>query len=640
MIQYNIDFLIAGLVFLMVLLIHFVRVDRLNGFGGKLFWFFIMEGAATIIADIVATVLCNKTDPDYNSVIIAATTIVYMLEILATFTFYVFTQNLRHCDQKIKKRNIAVALVPVSLMEILVLSNIFFHQFFYCNSRGEYIYGPWYLLIYVYTMSFVVVAIWNCICHANEYVKKELQAVWEFVLIGFVCTAIESVHHELLLTEFGIAVGTVVVSWIIYNPQTVVDSLTGVYAKGHLNQWLPEQIRKGKQFHVLQISMWKLKQINKLYGNSIGDRILLQRAEELKNLKENNDIFRIHGNQFLIFSKNKSDYEETKRDILQLFHTQIQIGEDSIDFPATICGIMDAQELVDIDMLLAYLEYLSLLKPKGDKTTLIENDETTKRGFLYEQRVKKYMNTAIEDDLFEVYYQPLYSVKDGHYVTMEALSRLKHPTLGMIPPDIFIGQAEKDGQIIKLGKLQFKRVCRFMKSHTELMKQIGSVKFNLSPLELLNAGYSQELIRTIKEFELPYRWFQFEITETVATEYSEELYKTIKDFRDVGIEICLDDFGSGYANLNTILKLPFSTVKLDRSMLNGICEDKQIALLYKNIVAIMQNLGHVVVAEGVETEEEVKLLKEWGVDLIQGYYYTRPMSRKDLLSIDLNKQLS
>ena len=112
----------------------------------------------------------------------------------------------------------------------------------------------------------------------------------------------------------------------------------------------------------------------------------------------------------------------------------------------------------------------------------------------------------------------------------------------MIPPDIFISQAEKNGQIIQLGKLQFRRVCRFMKSHKELMKRIDSVKFNLSPLELLKPGYSQELIMIIKEYDLPYSWFQFEITETVATEYSEELYETISDFQSVGIEICLDDF--------------------------------------------------------------------------------------------------
>lgn len=516
-----------------------------------------------------------------------------------------------------------------------MIANIFFGQFFYCNAQGEYLYGPWYLGIYIHTMFFVALAMWNFVFHGDEYGENELHAVWEFVLIGFTCTAIEAVYQQYLLTEFGLVIGIFIVFWTIYNPQTVVDSLTGVFAKGYLNQWIPEQMKRAKEFDVLQISMWKLKQVNKLYGNSVGDQLLIDVAEELKQIIAGNYIFRIHGNQFLIFSMNKADYEKTKKAVLKIFQTPFHVGDERIDFSATICGITDVQELVDSDMMLAYLEYLILLKPKSDKTTLIENSEETRQGFLYEQRVKKYMNTAIEDDLFEVYYQPLYSVKDGRYVTMEALSRLKHSTLGMIPPDIFISQAEKNGQIIQLGKLQFRRVCRFMKSHKELMKRIDSVKFNLSPLELLKPGYSQELIMIIKEYDLPYSWFQFEITETVATEYSEELYETISDFQSVGIEICLDDFGSGYANLNTILKLPFSTVKLDRSMLHGICEDQQVALLYKNMVSIMQNLGHKVVAEGVETQEEVELLKEWGVDLIQGYYYTRPLSRVDLLSLQM-----
>lgn len=634
--QNNMDFLIAGFVFLVVLLVHFVRYNRLNGMSGKIFWIFMIEGLLCTISDIAGTFLIYQRNPIYNHGIIAATTVLYFLQVLVPYTFYGFTQILRNCERKIKKRNISIAAIPVIIMEILLLANVVFRQFFYCNSQGEYLYGPWYLLIYIHTMLFVVLAIWNCVFHAAEYRQNELHAVWGFVIVGFVCTAIESVYHQYLLTEFGLSIGIVIVFWTIYNPQTVADSLTGVFAKGYLNQWVPEQVQRGRQFHVLQISMWKLKQINKLYGNSVGDQILIQVAEELKQINEENYIFRIHGNQFLLFATNQKDYEENKKAILQLFQTPFQVGDEIIDFSATICGIVDAQELVDTDMLLAYLEYLILLKPKSEKTTLIENSEKTRQGFLYEQRVKKYINTAIEEDLFEVYYQPLYSVKDGHYVTMEALSRLRHPTLGMIPPDIFINLAEKNGQIIQLGKLQFRRVCSFMREHKDLMKQIGSVKFNLSPLELLKTGYSQELIKIIDEFKLPYDWFQFEITETVATEYSEELYKTIKDFRTVGIEICLDDFGSGYANLNTILKLPFSTVKLDRSMLHGICEDEHIALLYKNIVSIMQNLGHKVVAEGVETEQEVSLLKEWDVDLIQGYYYTKPLSRDDLLSFELS----
>ena len=636
MIQYNMDFLIAGLIFLLILFVHFVRYKQLTGISGKLFWIFIIGAVLCSISDLVSCMLIQKRNPAYNSLIIGVTTFLYLMEVLIPYVFYGLIQILRYCEHKMKKRNIMLGMIPAIFMESLVILNIFHGQFFYCNTNGEYLYGPWYLMIYIYTFFFVVIAMYNFIFHQDEYGKNELRAVWEFVVVGFVCTAIEAVYSQYLLTEFGLIIGIFIIFWTLYNPQTVVDSLTGVFAKGYLNQWIPEQMKREQKFHVLQISIWKLKQVNKLYGNSVGDKLLIDVADELNQITEGNYIFRIHGNQFLIFSMSQADYEKTKQEVMELFQTPFDIGDEMIDFPATICGITDAEELVDNDMMLAYLEYLILLKPKSDKTTLIENSETTRQGFLYEQRVKKYMNTAIEDDLFEVYYQPLYSVKDGHYVTMEALSRLKHPTLGMIPPDIFINLAEKNGQIIELGKLQFRRICRFMKSHTALMKQIGSIKINLSPLELLKTGYSQELFKIINELELPYSWFQFEVTETVATEYSEELYKTISDFREVGIEICLDDFGSGYANLNTILKLPFSTVKLDHSMLDGICEDQQIALLYKNMVSILQNLGHKVVAEGVETQKEVALLEEWGVDLIQGYYYTRPLSRDDLLSFKVS----
>ena len=379
------------------------------------------------------------------------------------------------------------------------------------------------------------------------------------------------------------------------------------------------------------IDLWKLKQVNKLYGVTIGDELLIQIAEYLHKINETNHVFRIHGNRFFVFTSSLMNYEMNKDEIMQLFERPFKVKGERITFSAAICGIINVQEMKEIDLLIDYLEYLVQLKPTSERTILIQNDQHTKEGFLYEQEVKKYMATAIERDLFEVYYQPLYDLKEKRYRTMEALSRLRHPSLGMISPEVFIGIAEKHGQITKLGYLQFRKVCKFIKEHPQIMEKIESIKYNLSPLELLKPGYSKKLLRTIEEFDISFSYFQFEITETVATEYSEALYQTIADFRKSGIQICLDDFGSGYANLNTVLKLPFSTIKLDRSLLNGICYDDQIALLYKNIVAVMQNLGHKVVAEGVETQKEIDLLKQWGVDLVQGYYYTKPLDSEQII---------
>ena len=183
-----------------------------------------------------------------------------------------------------------------------------------------------------------------------------------------------------------------------------------------------------------------------------------------------------------------------------------------------------------------------------------------------------------------------------------------------------------------------RRVCRFLKEHRELMEQIQNVKINLSPTELMKSGHAGRLIGIIREFGLKPSYFQFEITETVATEYSESLSQAAAEFVEAGIGLCLDDFGAGYANLNTVLKLPFSEIKLDKSLLVGICEDDRIASLYQSIVAALQNMGYAVIAEGVETPKELGLVSRWGVDLIQGYYFSRPLPGEALLSAVLDRE--
>lgn len=135
------------------------------------------------------------------------------------------------------------------------------------------------------------------------------------------------------------------------------------------------------------------------------------------------------------------------------------------------------------------------------------------------------------------------------------------------------------------------------------------------------------------EYGLPCSCFQFEITETVATEYSASLTRVAESLQAAGIGLCLDDFGSGYANLNTVMQLPFSVIKLDRSLLFHICTDKKAALFYQSIVAAFCRLGYRIVAEGVETQEEMELLRSWNVDMIQGYYFSRPLPPDDLLRL-------
>lgn len=200
----------------------------------------------------------------------------------------------------------------------------------------------------------------------------------------------------------------------------------------------------------------------------------------------------------------------------------------------------------------------------------------------------------------------------------------------MIPPDIFISIAERHGWIIPISLLQFENICRFFSEHREFLDKFQSVKFNLSPVELLKPGHCMQLGKMIEKYDLPPSFFQMEITETVATTCSEVLFNELRFLLDMGVTLNLDDFGSGYANLNTVRQMPFTYVKVDRSLIINIDNDEEAAKFYDNIIKLLHNMEYIIISEGVEYQSQLDLLKKWGVNLIQGYYYSKPLNEKAL----------
>ena len=370
-----------------------------------------------------------------------------------------------------------------------------------------------------------------------------------------------------------------------------------------------------------------------LYGSKFGDELLCGIAEELEKIPETEHAFRLSGKRFAVICSSLYAYESTRRIVVDFLRETQHHGQAKIQVSGIVCGVLNAQEIGDYDALMSYIDYLISLAPSSMETIFLQGDKNTRKGFLNRKEIERYLHTAIEKDLFELHYQPVFSVEKNKFVTMEALSRLRHPTLGPVSPDIFIEIAEHNGQIVQIGQLQFQRLCRFVQEHPELMDKLDNVKFNLSPAEILQEGCSKVLLRTIQEFGLPYSFFQFEITETVATEYSGRLYQVVEDFQKCGIGLSLDDFGSGYANLDTVLKLSFSSIKLDRSLLNKITEDEKARMFYKNIVAMLKNMGYSIISEGVEYQSEVEFLRACGVDMIQGYYFSKPLPADELIGL-------
>lgn len=633
MMMYNADFLIAAVVILLLVLRNFLDQKRAEDLNSRVFLFFAVIGILDVIAELVSNYYITSGDGDFGLAAVVTTTIFYLFQALLPYALLCYIMTL-HDNKLISVKKMLLAGLATILLASIVLTNPFTEKLFYFDVSAGYVEGPWYRLMYYSALFHLAVILILVISWRKEFGPQKTKVILDILILCGCGVVIQLLHYPLLMTGFGMSLGILALFLTINNPNANRDSLTGVYNHLYLTRRSDELITAGKSFHIITIYLYQLKHINKVSGVEGGDYILQLTAKKLEELCGSR-VFRITGKRFLVLTISLQEYEYYITQIKKMFETDMQLDADSSKpaTPVILSGIVHGQKLGTSGLMLEYAEYLESLSMQNGMIEVIQDDQQTMDGFLYNKKVEQYLHTAIAQDLFEVYYQPVYSTEKNDFVTLEALSRLHHPELGWIAPDVFIQIAEKNHMIEQITDLQFKRVCMFINEHRDLMKKLFNIKVNLSSMDLMRSDCSSHFIRMMDDMDIHHDWIQFEITETVATEYNAGLGMVIDGFMAAGVRLCLDDFGSGYANLNTVMRLPFSAIKIDRTLLFDICNDKKRAMFYQSIVETFHRMGYSIVSEGVETEEEMSLLSSWGVDMIQGYYFSRPLPVDELLKL-------
>jgi len=633
MMMYNADFLIAAVVILLLVLRNFLDQKRAEDLNSRVFLFFAVIGILDVIAELVSNYYITSGDGDFGLAAVVTTTIFYLFQALLPYALLCYIMTL-HDNKLISVKKMLLAGLATILLASIVLTNPFTEKLFYFDVSAGYVEGPWYRLMYYSALFHLAVILILVTSWRKEFGPQKIKVILVILILCGCGGVIQLLHYSLLMTGFGMSLGILALFLTINNPNANRDSLTGVYNHLYLTRRSDELIAAGKSFHIITIYLYQLKHINKVAGVEGGDYILQLTAKKLEELCGSR-VFRITGKRFLVLTMSLQEYEYYITQIKKMFETDMQVDADSSKpaTPVILSGIVHGQKLGASGLMLEYAEYLESLSMQNGMIEVIQDDQQTMDGFLYNKKVEQYLRTAIAQDLFEVYYQPVYSTEKNDFVTLEALSRLHHPELGWIAPDVFIQIAEKNHMIEQITDLQFKRICMFINEHRDLMKKLFNIKVNLSSLDLMRSDCSSHFIRMMDDMDIHHDWIQFEITETVATEYNAGLGMVIDGFMAAGVRLCLDDFGSGYANLNTVMRLPFSAIKIDRTLLFDICNDKKRAMFYQSIVETFHRMGYSIVTEGVETEEEMSLLSSWGVDMIQGYYFSRPLPVDELLKL-------
>jgi len=274
----------------------------------------------------------------------------------------------------------------------------------------------------------------------------------------------------------------------------------------------------------------------------------------------------------------------------------------------------------------AYCEELNIY----GKLTAFQWDFYNQKTF--EKEITYFLRTAIQQSLFYVHYQPQFKRVGNRFEIcgVEALVRLEHPQYGIIAPDLFIQIAEQIGEIHKIDKIVLKKATAYAKHIKADYGKSLAIAVNVSFIDLLNSDYVAWLVAQLKVCKEQGIEIILEITETAITKYFEGVSENLKIICETDVEIHLDDFGTGYSSLSHIAKLPVTTIKIDRSFIDQMTSNPKIIELVKMMITLGKNLEFKVLAEGIETEEQLKILETLSCEYYQGYYFSKPLSPEDL----------
>lgn len=416
------------------------------------------------------------------------------------------------------------------------------------------------------------------------------------------------------------------------------DELTGLPNRTLLTDRLAMAVshanRIGTNVAVMFVDLDNFKSVNDSIGHDVGDVILKEATSRMLSIVRNEDtVARQGGDEFIIVLSELHDPQQASivaQKILDELRRPFEVGGHELHLGASI-GIStypkDAKETQDLIKFADIAMYRA--KSSGRNAYRFFAPDMHKAS-VERQIIVSSLHRALSRDELSVRYQPLVRAKTEETVGMECLIRWNSPNLGFVPPDRFIPVAEETGLIVQIGEKVIREVCYQIAEWKRSGLQVPRVAINLSVRQFRHKTLVEDFAAILEETGTDPRSIGFEITESVLVENVAEVSEKLKRLSALGIEISLDDFGTGYSSLSYLKSYPIKKIKIDRSFVSDLPTDLDDIAIVNAIITLSHSLGMAVVAEGVETKLQLAMLQEMGCDLIQGYYYDKPLTAREM----------
>ena len=405
------------------------------------------------------------------------------------------------------------------------------------------------------------------------------------------------------------------------------------YFHNYVNEILDSHSSNDISLAIFLLDLDRFKLINDTLGHAKGDTLLIEIARRLNMyIRDKGKLFRMGGDEFTIVITNFHTIENLKQiadDIIEVVRKPFVIQTLEFHISTSIGISIYPNDGSDISTLFSHADNAMYRAKDRGKNGYCFYDSDMSEQSLQKLTLESELEIAIQNNDLVLHYQPQIDLSTNQVIGMEALLRWNHPQLGLIPPDNFIPLAEEMGLMVNLGEWVLINACRQMKSwHDQGMTSL-KLSINLSPQEFLKQQLVDKVKQVLLETGLAPQCLELEITESMTMDVIRST-SVLEELHDIGIQIAIDDFGTGYSSLNYLKNFQIHRLKIDRSFVRDMMNGPKDAKIVGTIVSIAHALNLKVIAEGVETEEQLEFLRNLQCDEIQGYYYSKPLSANDI----------
>lgn len=637
--MYNIDFEICAVfVALIILILCLTRKDKKD----HSFVIFVAMTVCIILSsvcDIISAYFSGHIHR--NSVIlIGITSYLYFFlrgALSVLFCIYIIDTTEKMHSKNAKKKWLLL-LIPFFILVIALVTNPFTHFIFRIDNDKGYVREIGVLLTYAVGTLYLLLATIFTIVYKKIIGLFKLRCVELFVVITAINVLIQFYYPELLIEGFGEAICLFVMYVSVHKPDTLIEGRLGTYNRKAFMEKSRMYFMLKIPFHVISVSIEDSDYLEKVFGVETMSNLEVDIARYLNTKAINYDIYRISDYMFYIVVREAE--EEELRNITETINYECDrswnVGEVEIPVILNICVVNCLEDVIDINELFTCTSYFAKEYQSRDNHIIYASDYEAFKG-KRKSKVKNAIGKAIKNKSFQVYYQPIYSTVNGEITSAEALVRLNDDELGFISPEEFIPIAEEDGSIVEIDDFVLEEVCRFIKENEIHKKGIKYIEVNVSVVECMKRDMAKRVAEKIKKYGLEPEQINIEITETATVNSPQMLEINMSRLVDGGTQFSLDDYGTGYSNINYLIDLPFYLIKIDKNIVWSSFSNVKAGIALDSSIQMIKKLGFHIVAEGVESKEQADKLIEMGCEYLQGYYFSKPLNKKDFLDYLNNK---